>query len=119
MTLDFVLSNLTDYVDLGVSRLNSKEYNLRELVLDHYMKGYGLDDILCDLDLEDVCSYLDAAYSTSDILGNLDSKGIADYYAHNFDVDELLDKIDRSDLREYLRNNYDWDDFVEVDWRNW
>lgn len=116
MTLEFVLSNLTDYVDLGVSRLNKKEYNLRELVLNYYMK-YGLDDILCDLDLEDVCSYLDAAYSTSDILGYLDSEGIADYYARNFDADELLDKIDRSDLREYLRNNYDCDDFVEMDWR--
>lgn len=129
MTLENVLANLTDYVDLGTKLLESKSITCFEDALNAFAEDehltkiitdkFFIDDLLDEYDSSDIANYYSNHYSFSDFLSesNYDDNDVCEYVAYEELGNSVLDKMSKSQLRDYLKNNYDWDDFVDVDWR--
>ena len=129
MTLENVLANLTDYVDLGTKLLESKSITCFEDALQHFAENedlariitnkFDVDALLDEYDLNDIGWYLNRKYSCSDVIDACDfsSSELGEYVANSDLAESVLNEMSKSDLADYIKDNYDWDDFVEVDWR--
>lgn len=118
--LDLVLSNLTDYVDMGINYLKNKDLWMTSPQISGDLDGemermtdlFGANDIIYWLDNRDsdVTDYVKDHYSMSDLY---DEDDLADYVSDNYTSEDLLDMVDRSDVRDYIRSNWDVEDIVE------
>ena len=120
LMLNLVLSNLTDYVDMGINYLKNKDLWMTSPQtsgsLDEEMVRmtdlFFTNDIIYWLDNRDsdVVDYVKDHYSMSDLY---DDDDLADYVSDNYSSEDLLDMVDRSDVRDYIRSNWDVEDIVE------
>lgn len=129
MTLENVLANLTDYVDLGTKLLESKSITCFEDALNAFAEEeyltkiiadkFDVDALLDEYDLNDIGWYLNRKYSCSDVIDacEFSSYELGEYVANSDLAESVLSEMSKSDLAEYLKSNYDWDEFVDVDWR--
>lgn len=118
--LDLVLSNLTDYVDMGINYLKNKDLWMTSPQISGDLDGemermtdlFGANDIIYWLDNRDsdVIEYVQNRYSMSDLY---DEDDLADYVSDNYSSEDLLDMVDRDDVRDYIRSNWDVEDIVE------
>lgn len=114
LMLNLVLSNLTDYVDMGINYLKNKDLTSGDLdeEMERMTDSFGANDIICWLDNRDsdVIDYVKYHYSMSDLY---DEDDLSDYVSDNYSSDDLLEMVDRSDIRNYVRDNWDVEDLVE------
>lgn len=116
LMLNLVLSNLTDYVDMGIKYFTKKVGYLSTLEkeLDRLTDIWPASEIVASLnDNYDsiVHDYVTENYDIEQLLDGYDTSDILD--SLDFDSDDLLDRLDRSDIRDYVRNNWDVEDLVE------
>lgn len=112
MSIDIVLKNLTDYVDLGVSLLKSNsEKDLYSLLRDN-----SLINILDYYDLSDIVGCITDIYLTSDILDYLHEDEIAQWSAQNV-LSEVIGYSSNRDLLDCIKENYDAEDLIDISWR--
>lgn len=123
--LNLVLSNLTDYVDLGVRTFKKQKLSDILMSMDRDEAFFTIEnifearDFLEDFDITDIVGYLTDVYSTRDVLDELDEDDIASWCESNDFGEKILGEMSKDDIRDYVRNNYDPDDFVEMEWRSW
>lgn len=129
ITLENVLANLTDYVDLGTKLLESKSITCFEDAVRTFSEDediprtitdlFDIDALLDEYDLSDIGWYLNRKYSCSDVFDACDysDSDVSEYVANSDLGNNILNSMSKSDLRDFLRDNFDWDDFIDVDWR--
>lgn len=119
MTLETVLSNLTDYVDLGIARFTpvKKGYD-NNMVWEEYIT-YGVDRMMDNFDFDDIMTYINYKYSVSDVMDHLDESDVSDWCARNDFGDSILESMSTSEIRDFLRDNLDPEDVCTVEWKSW
>lgn len=127
MKLESVLSNLTDYVEMGVAFYNkkdSRDYGTLNDEMNRLTDWFYTRDIVRWLDNNDsdVKDYVTEIYSLEDLIDGYDSSYILEYVSDNlslrdlvgcFDTSDILEEYDISDIKDYLLSCYSYDDILE------
>lgn len=127
MKLESVLTNLTDYVNMGVAyylKKDSRDCGTLNEEMNRLTDWFYIKDVIKWLDNydTDVKDFVTENYSLEDLIDGYSTYDILDYVSDNISTRDLLDYYDRSDIleeydlsdiKDYLFNCYSYDDILE------
>lgn len=127
MNLHSVLTNLTDYVDMGVAyylKKDARDYGTLNDEMNRLTDWFYSKDIVRWLDNmdDDVKDFVTENYSLTDLLDGYDYSDVMEYVGDNMDIrdvigyydnDDVLEEFDIDDIRNYLLYHYNVDDILE------